>query len=155
MALRLAVDGQASQGGEGGDEATNGDEFRVGVAVEDGGVRVRPLGDVDMATIGRLRDRTDAAMAIGAGRIVLDLRATTFLDSSGLHLVVELHTWATHNGIEFAVIPGPPIVQRAFEAAGLSARTPFLDGTQRASRAGGFGRPVDVPRDEQSVRPRA
>jgi anti-sigma B factor antagonist len=140
MALRLAVDGETSQAVERHAEAmTVEGEFRVGVAHGHGGVRVRPVGDVDLATVGCLRERLEEAVA-GAGRIVLDLRAVTFLDSSGLHLAVDTHRWAVRSGVEFVIIAGPPAVQHAFDAAGLTAWLPFVDGTTGPSRASGFAR---------------
>jgi anti-anti-sigma factor len=102
-------------------------EFRVDVAREHDAVRVSPVGELDVATIGHVREHLGEAMASGAGRVILDLRETTFLDSSALHLAVETHDWATRSGAEFAIIPGPPPVQRAFDVTGLSARLPFVD----------------------------
>jgi anti-anti-sigma factor len=157
MALRLAVDGEASQAGDGQAQAMPPEvEFRVGVAHEHGGVRIRPVGEIDLATIGFLRERTSEAMAIGGvDRIVLDLRAATFLDSSGLHLALDIDRWATSNGVEFGIIAGPPDVQHAFDASGLSARLPFVDPARHPSHTSGSERPGDEPRREQSVRPRA
>jgi anti-anti-sigma factor len=129
MVLRLAVDGQASRAGDREAEPMLSEvEFRVGVSHERGGVRIRPVGEIDLATIGRLRARVGEAMATRAHRIVLDLRAATFLDSSGLHLALDIDRWATRNGAEFTIIPGPPDVQHAFDASGLSAQLPFADG---------------------------
>lgn len=102
-------------------------EFRVDVAREHDAVRVSPVGELDVATIGHVREHLGEAMASGAGRVILDLRETTFLDSSALHLAVETHDWATRSGAEFAIIPGPLAVQRAFDVTGLSARLPFVD----------------------------
>ena len=102
-------------------------EFRVDVTRERGAVRVCPVGELDMATIARLRVQLDEAMASGAGPVILDLRETTFLDSSALHLAVEAHNRAVRDGTGFAIIPGPPLVQRAFNIAGLSDRLPFVD----------------------------
>src|SRR3954470_15916054 len=105
MALRLRVDQEAAQATAGHGEAMPATvEFRVGVAHEHGGVRVCPIGDVDLATIGRLRERMNEAMAAVADRVILDLRATTFLDSTGLHLALDTHAWATCNGTEFVII---------------------------------------------------
>lgn len=129
MALRLCV--QATDGD--GQAMPAAVEFRVGVAHEHGGVRVCPIGDVELASIGRLRERMSEAMAAGADRVILDLRATTFLDSTGLHLALDTDAWATRNGTEFVIIAGPPAVQHAFHAAGLTERLPFVDGTQRLS----------------------
>jgi anti-anti-sigma factor len=132
--MQLAQDADVPEAGDRQARASAPDaEFRVGVLHEDGAVRVRPVGDVDLATIGHLRARMAEAMATGAARLVLDLRATTFLDSSGLHLAVDTDRWATRNGIEFLIIAGPPVVQRAFGAVGLTARLPFVDGMRHPS----------------------
>jgi anti-anti-sigma factor len=102
-------------------------EFRVDLAHEHDAVRVSAAGEVDLATIGRLREHIHEAMAIGTGRVILDLRATTFVDSTALHLAVETHEWAARTGVEFVIIPGPPAVQRTFDIAGLSSRLRFVD----------------------------
>jgi anti-sigma B factor antagonist len=113
---------------DGGAEAILGAvEFRVDVEREGDAVRVSPVGEVDAATIGRVREHINDAMATGVGRVVLDLRAITFLDSTALHLAVETHDSATRNGVEFAIIPGPPAVQRTFHVAQLTERLPFVD----------------------------
>jgi anti-anti-sigma factor len=101
-------------------------KFRVDVTQGPGGVRVCPIGEVDLATVGELRVRIEEAMASDAGRVILDLRQTTFLDSSGLHLAVEAAAWAARSGKEFAIIAGPPDVQRTFDIAGLS-ELPFVE----------------------------
>jgi anti-anti-sigma factor len=101
-------------------------KFRVDVTQGHGGVRVCPVGEVDLATVRELRARLEEAMASGARRVILDLRETTFLDSSGLHLAVEAAASAASNGTEFAIIAGPPDVQRTFDVAGLS-ELPFVE----------------------------
>ena len=128
MALRSAVDGALTRASDGHAEAMLAAvAFRVDVAQERGAVRVCPVGELDMATIGQLRARLGEAMDSSAARVILDLRQTTFLDSSGLHLAVETTAWAARNGTEFAIIAGPPDVQRTFDIADLSERLPFLD----------------------------
>ena len=102
-------------------------EFRVELAREHDTVRICPVGEVDLATVGRLRAQADEALATGPGRVILDLRQTTFIDSSAIHLAVELRDWATHNGTQFAIVPGPACVQRTFEVAGLTGQLPFAD----------------------------
>ena len=102
-------------------------EFRVEVKRDGGSVRISPVGEVDLSTIGRLRESFDEARATGASRLVLDLRETTFLDSTGLHFAVDIDGWATNNGTEFAIVAGPPAVQRTFDVAGFSDRLPFVE----------------------------
>ena len=102
-------------------------EFRVDVAREHDAVRISPVGEVDLATIGCVHARVDEVLAAGTARLILDLRATTFADSSVLHLAVKTQERAARDEIPFAIIPGPPVVQRTFEVAGLSDRLPFVD----------------------------
>lgn len=102
-------------------------DFRVVVAHERGGVRVCPIGEIDLATVGELRERLDEAIASGAGRLVLDLRRTTFIDSTGLRAAMYAQQSAASNRIEFAVVAGPPAVQRPFEITGLDEQLPFVE----------------------------
>jgi anti-anti-sigma factor len=128
MALGPAVKHEDMRHREGHAQAMLGAvEFRVDVALEHDTIRVRPLGELDVATIGTLRERVYEAMKAGTRRLILDLRETTFVDSSGLHLAVETYEWALGNGAEFAIIPAPPHVQRTFDVAGLTTRLPFVD----------------------------
>jgi anti-anti-sigma factor len=101
--------------------------FRVDVRPERDVVRVCPVGEVDLDTVGVVRAQLDELTAAGFTRVILDLRNVTFLDSSGLHLVIEAQTAAASDGWEFGMIEGPANVQRVFEIAGLSERLPFVD----------------------------
>ena len=62
---------------------------------------VQPRGELDLASVETLRSRLDAAIAETlravqddgmetAARVVLDLRGLSFIDSTGLHLLVAL-----------------------------------------------------------------
>jgi anti-anti-sigma factor len=128
MAVRLAVNREITRASnEDAEVMLAAVAFRVDVAHERGAVRVSPVGEVDMATIGQLRARMYEALAADIGRVILDLRKTTFFDSAGVHLAVEADTRAKRNGTEFAIIAGPRAVQRTFDVAGLSERLPFVD----------------------------
>jgi len=56
-----------------------------------------------------------------------DLRAVTFLDTSGMRLVVEAVHELDRAGVPFAVVRGGPEVQRLFNLARLDDRLPFFD----------------------------
>jgi anti-anti-sigma factor len=90
-------------------------------------VRVCPRGEIDMDTVDAVRSQLDALAGAGFTSVVLDLRGTTFLDSTGLRLALDAHAVSAADGWVFGIIPGPPNVQRAFEIAGLSERLPFVD----------------------------
>ena len=102
-------------------------EFRVEVEPDREVVRVCPIGDVDLNTVDEVRAQMEGLTAAGFKRLVLDLRGTTFLDSTGLRLVLDAHSASANDGFEFAVIAGPPEVQCAFEVAGLDSRLPFVE----------------------------
>jgi len=82
---------------------------------------VRLVGDLDHATVTGFERRVDALIADGAQRVLLDLSAVGFVDSSGLSAVVELfHRLKLSGGRLVIVCPdGGP--RRIFERTGLAA----------------------------------
>ena len=99
------------------------DAFDVGIEREPGILRLRPRGELDIATVPQLR----AALAQRGpdDALVLDLRDLAFLDTSGLQIVVEVSRRAHSEGFALTLIPGPRGVQRVFEIAGLTEMLPF------------------------------
>jgi anti-sigma B factor antagonist len=101
-------------------------DFGVDVLPERDAVRVCAVGEIDVATVGGVRDRLDELRAAGCVRLILDLRGVTFLDSTGLRLVIEQVAASATDGCDLAIVPGPWQVQRVFDVAGLSSRLPFV-----------------------------
>jgi anti-anti-sigma factor len=97
-------------------------------------VRVCPLGDVDIDSVDAIRRRIAELKAGGARRVVLDLREATFLDSTGVHLVLEADADARADGWDFALIEGPAGVQRPLEVLGLHEQLLFLDPSELSDR---------------------
>ena len=102
-------------------------DFRVEVEQEREAVRTCPIGDIGLDTVEELRAQLEELTSAGATGLILDLRGTTFLDSTGLRLAMDTHATSTANGCEFAIFTGPPSVQRALELTGLTAHLPFVD----------------------------
>ena len=86
-------------------------------------VRIRLVGELDIATVGAFSDKCDALLADGYEHLMLDLRDLTFMDSSGLRAIVKLHRDAP--GLQ--IIDGPEPVQRVFTVTGLRRHLPFAD----------------------------
>jgi anti-anti-sigma factor len=95
-------------------------------------VLVCPIGAVDIDTVGEIREHLEKATATGAKRVVLDLGGVPFLDSTGLHLVLEADAASHGQRWEFGLIGGPADVQRVFDLTGARARLPFLTASEIA-----------------------
>ena len=97
--------------------------FAVDVERRGDGAIVTAHGELDVATAGTLRTALDAIE--DAARLVLDLRGLSFIDSTGLHLVVALHKRAQRDGFELALIAPAAPVDRAFRICALDKTLPF------------------------------
>jgi anti-anti-sigma factor len=85
---------------------------------------VRPVGELDLDTASQLDRELAALREAGADRLVLDMRALTFMDSTGLRLVIRWDTDAREQGFEFAIVPGREVVQRVFRLTGMHEHVP-------------------------------
>jgi anti-sigma B factor antagonist len=100
--------------------------FTVGVERRGSAVVARPSGDLDMATVPRLREAVEREREEG-DVLVLDLRGLAFLDTSGMRYVVE-----QHSGRELTLVRGTDAVQRIFEIAGLEEELSWVDDPEDA-----------------------
>jgi anti-sigma B factor antagonist len=85
-------------------------------------------GELDMTPAAALQAVIVSCVQSKPG-LTLDLRQLTFIDSTGLHLVLFAQQLCQDKGAEFALIPGPRQVQRVFELAALVDRLPFREPT--------------------------
>jgi len=100
--------------------------FRCDVFRERDHVRVAPSGELDIATAPELERTLRALVASGPGLLVLDLRNLSFMDSTGLRLLLERDAAAREDSHRFALIEGPPEVQRLFSLTDTSGRFDFI-----------------------------
>jgi anti-sigma B factor antagonist len=91
-------------------------------------------GEVDLATSPDLHSAIDAALDSGASELWLDLGATTFMDSSGLHVLFQSQTRAQTLRRSLAIICPPGPVRRLFELTGYAERFPLYDDLATANR---------------------
>jgi anti-sigma B factor antagonist len=98
--------------------------FTVDVQRRNGSAIVRPHGELDLATVAPLLAALEDIE--NAGRLVLDLRGLTFLDSSGLRMLVSLHRRSQRDGFQLMLVaPGAP-ADRAIQLSGLDHVLPFV-----------------------------
>jgi anti-anti-sigma factor len=110
---------------------------RTGFAAEvvrlDGHAVVVVRGDIDMATADQFRTALGTAMAISA-RVEIDLRETTFMDSSGLAVLVSAHRGLDHARDAIILRDPTPMIRRVLEVSGIRALVgvqPDGDGARR------------------------
>ena len=81
---------------------------------------VAPDGELDIESADVVRAVIDEYVGTGVARVGLDLREVTFRDSTGLRTVIRARHTAAAHGVDFAIAPGPPEVQRIFEVTGTT-----------------------------------
>jgi len=82
-------------------------------------VIVTVVGELDMLGAETVQATLDELHAAGWDHVVLDLRALTFIDSTGLSLLLRADRAARRDGASFAVMDGSPAFARLLEIIGL------------------------------------
>ena len=75
----------------------------------------RLRGEIDTANAADIHAELIEAVIAGAGDVVLDLGDVTFIDSSGLGLLVEVAAEVHELGGHLTLVAGPPHVMRIFD----------------------------------------
>ena len=104
------------------------DPFRCDVREDGGTTYVELEGELDLDTVGRVRERLSSLQASGHKCVVLDLSRLKFMDSTGLRLVIEADAAARRDGFDFEVIPGDGPVRRLIRLSGVDGHLPLRDG---------------------------
>jgi anti-sigma B factor antagonist len=94
----------------------------------DGARRLHTLalaGELDAATVPVLEATLEQLCADGAREIVLDLHELSFIDSSGLRLILSGKQLCERHGCDFALTRPRPAAQHLFELTGLVGRLSF------------------------------
>lgn len=95
------------------------DLFHATAEPLEGAMIVRATGEIDMSTVDVL-ERELATARAGAATTLLDLSGVTFIDSTGLHLLLEAsHTSAVGDWGFFIVRPSAA-VQRLIDVSGTA-----------------------------------
>jgi len=95
-------------------------------------VVVAVSGELDMASAPVLRSAISTALDAGAQHLWVDLCATEFMDSSGIHLLIDTHQRVQDLGRRLAIVCPPGPVRRVFDVVGVADQLPLRHGQQHA-----------------------
>jgi anti-sigma B factor antagonist len=93
-------------------------------------------GEIDVATAPKLLQAVDAVLASGALDAWLDLSEVTFMDSTGVKVLLETRGALSGSGRTFAVICPPGPVRRVLHIAGVEGDLPLFSDRASAHAAG-------------------
>ncbi len=100
--------------------------FSVGVRTEERRCIVSVAGELDLATAPELRAALDVAEDGEAQAITLDLSGVTFMDSTGVAVLVEYTARSRADGDRIRILAGPAVA-RVLEVSGTGAHLPLID----------------------------
>jgi anti-sigma B factor antagonist len=101
-----------------------GEALTIGVRREHGYAIVTVAGEIDIATVSRLRERL-LELAADGGSLVADLDRVGFIDSAGLGALVGVAKRAAAGGGSLQVVCAQPKTRQLFRLAGLDRRIPL------------------------------
>jgi anti-sigma B factor antagonist len=90
-------------------------------------VHVSLLGELDLSTVERLEDELRRVEEEAPELVVLDLRALTFLDSTGLRSIISADQRARRSDRRVVIVKGPDTVHRVFTITRLDERLDMVD----------------------------
>jgi anti-sigma B factor antagonist len=90
-------------------------------------------GEVDLATSPELQNALDTALE-GSTEVVIDLSQVTFLDSTGLGVLVRAHRRAGEQGARLRLVVTESTVRRVIDVTGLAGVFSLYDSLETAIR---------------------
>ena len=98
----------------------------------DGAVVLSVSGDVDLANEALLRAQLNAVIETGKHLIVVDLQDLRYIDSSGVHALLDANHTLAHDGRSIVLAAVPPMVRRILEIVGLEQMIPVFPTVETA-----------------------
>lgn len=92
-------------------------------------------GEIDMACAAQLATTLDGDLQHGVETLVVDLADVSFIDSTGIHTLIDAYADSVRRSRRLVLLAGPPNVQRAFEISGLIDQLPFVIDAHAKQRA--------------------
>jgi anti-sigma B factor antagonist len=107
-----------------------GGSHKAALTLAESGVRTHtliPTGKLDRRSAPTLEAEIERLFGSGITSLVLDLRELTYVDSTGVSVLAFRCKLCKRHGYDLRLIPGSRLMQRAFEAAGVTDLLPPLE----------------------------
>ena len=118
---------------ENDDTATHVRLFDLDIHAEGEVVHAGLSGEIDLSTVGEVQGQLDEALAAGPGLLLLDMREVTFLDSSGLRMLLGLNRRQREQGKRLVLAPGRRVA-RVLELTGAGRELETVEDPGQVSR---------------------
>jgi anti-anti-sigma factor len=102
----------------------------------DGMVRLALAGEFDLSNASQVEDALKEIERERPALLILDLRELTFMDSTGLRVMVSADARARDDSRRLAVVQGPESVHRVFRITGLDDHLEMVESPEAAQRNG-------------------
>ena len=94
-------------------------EFRLSVEPGQERVVVRVFGEIDIATADYVGNRLTELVESGYTELIADLREVTFIDSTGIRMLITSYNRAKQVGSKVSIVVGGGETRRILEMTGL------------------------------------
>lgn len=101
--------------------------FRIDTSEQGATSTIELEGELDLAQQAGTSDAIARALDRRPACLVFDLSRLSFIDSCGVHVLIDARNRCAEQGARLVIIPGPRAVQRVFEICGLIEVLPFVD----------------------------
>jgi anti-sigma B factor antagonist len=88
---------------------------------------IAPIGDLELSSAERLEVKVRAAEASDVQQIIIDLSGVSFMDSTGLRLLLQADARSRADSNRLRLIRGSRRVQTVFELTNTEDMLPFVD----------------------------
>ncbi len=108
--------------------------MHVSVESPQRGLRVlRPVGQLDMSTVPDFRRTLEAEVQQATGGVIIVLEGVTFMDSSGVAVLIEGLKWCRQRALPYVLAQLPPAVRMVIELAHLEQVFQLAETVQEAT----------------------
>ena len=111
------------------------DELRISVSAEPTYTLVTLAGECDLHTGRQLRDVLTSEVSRGTRRMILELSGLSFMDSTGMQVLLSIRTVLSVRGGTLALVAPQPVVARILELTGADRYIPVYGSLEDAQTA--------------------